>query len=73
MTNIRQDINILTFYLVYNFMSANKKQIWNVLASNGEQQKEFKVYTSKGFVNRIAEKTAQNLFYNDNIRVLSIF
>ena len=53
-------------------MANNSKRYFDIVASNGEQNKQFKVWTSKSFVKRIAEQTAKNLFYNDNIRVLSI-
>jgi len=53
-------------------MANNSKRYFDIIATNGEQKKQFKLWTSKSAVNRIAEQTAKNLFYNDNIRVLSI-
>lgn len=48
------------------------KKFFKVFAKSGDQKREFNIYTSKNCKDRIAEKTAKNIFYCDNVIILNI-
>lgn len=49
------------------------KNFYTVNAKSGSEQRQFKIYTSKNNRDRIAEQVARNVFYCDNITILSIY
>lgn len=53
----------------------NKKWIkkwWSVIARSGSDERKFNVFTTRNHIDRVAEKTAKNIFYCENVIIISI-
>lgn len=53
-------------------MKKANRRWWSVFARSGRDERKFNVFTSPNHIDRVAEKTAKNIFYCDNVIIISI-